>query len=233
MRPELVTFTGVDERTDIRRMAKLSAQYPIEWGILFSPKRQGRENRYPAFRHIEWILDNAPSLRYAAHLCGQDARDVLERGKSAHDELLHAHFTRVQINTTGDVDTAALNEWANALSLSVIVQCRDGFPDDGNVEWLYDTSGGRGQLPGAWIAPRYANPRRVGFAGGLGPDNVADAVRQMTAGTGEGFRFWIDMESRVRDERDWLSLTKCRAVCEAVYGSAAPHGVAAPGEQHG
>jgi len=217
MHPELITFTGIDERTDVRRMAKLASQYPVEWGILFSPKRQGRENRYPAFHHIEWILDNAPGLRYAAHLCGQDARDVLERGKSAHDELLHAYFTRVQINTTQHVDTTAVSEWANALSLSVIVQCRASFPSDGKVEWLFDKSGGRGIEQTIW--PQPAMGQRCGYAGGLNPTNAANAVKSMTAGSPQA-RYWIDMESGVRDERDWFSLTKCRAVCEAIYGSA-------------
>lgn len=61
MQPLFITFTGVDEHTDLRGMIALSAQYPIEWGVLFSPKRQGCETRYPPFHHIEWVLENAPS----------------------------------------------------------------------------------------------------------------------------------------------------------------------------
>jgi hypothetical protein len=217
MKPELITFTGADERTDIHRMAKLAAQYPIEWGILFSPKRQGRENRYPAFHHIEWILENAPSLRYAAHLCGQDAREVLEHGRSRHDGLLNHHFTRVQINTTQHVDAAAVSEWAESLHLSVIVQCRGPFPNDKRVEWLFDKSGGRGIEQTIWPQP-YFSDRRYGFAGGLNPENVAKHIKTMAAGEPNA-RYWIDMESGVRDDKDWFSLTKCRAVCEAVYGS--------------
>jgi hypothetical protein len=34
-------------------------------------------------------------------------------------------------------------------------------------------------------------------------------------------RYWIDMESGVRDDQDKFSLAKCRAVCEAVYGARA------------
>jgi hypothetical protein len=227
MRPEFITFTGADERTDLRRMIALSAQYPIEWGILFSPKRQGRENRYPAIHHIEWMLDNAPSLRYAAHLCGQDARDVLERGKSQYDELLNHFFTRVQINTTQHVDTLAVKEWADALSLHAIVQCRASFPDDANVEWLFDKSGGRGIEQTIWPQPPAG--RRVGFAGGLGPANVAQAIGTMTAGVPDA-RYWIDMESGLRDPEDRFTLHKCRLVCEAVYGSAIP-GVKVPDHQ--
>jgi len=33
--PRWITFTGLDEYTDIKRVRDLSAKYPIEWGILF------------------------------------------------------------------------------------------------------------------------------------------------------------------------------------------------------
>jgi hypothetical protein len=39
-------------------------------------------------------------------------------------------------------------------------------------------------------------------------------------------RYWIDMESGVRDDQDRFSIEKCRAVCEAVYGPAKTGGAA-------
>jgi phosphoribosylanthranilate isomerase len=80
------------------------------------------------------------------------------------------------------------------------------FPDDDTVDWLFDRSGG------LW-PPHPGGDRLVGYAGGIGPDNVADVLEQIGA-TGP---YWIDMESGVRTD-DRFDLGKCRRVCEAVYG---------------
>lgn len=215
-RPKFITFTGVDAHTDPAEMRAMSRLYPIEWGILFSPSRRGKETRYPELAEIQRVCRSFQGGRYAAHLCGGDAREVLERGKSSHDDLLFECFTRAQVNTAQPIDPARLQEWGDALSISVIVQCRGAeFPTDKRVEWLFDKSGGRGIAPVTW--PPIPHRRRVGFAGGLSPSNVAAAVASI-AGTAPDAAYWIDMESGVRDERDRFSLNKCRAVCEAVYG---------------
>lgn len=52
----------------------------------------------------------------------------------------------------------------------------------------------------------------------LRPENVAIALKDLGE---KALRYWIDMETNVRDENDYFSLEKCRAVCEAVYGRAA------------
>ena len=46
-RPAFITFTGADELTDVDEMVALARQYPIEWGVLFSPKLTGADPRYP------------------------------------------------------------------------------------------------------------------------------------------------------------------------------------------
>jgi phosphoribosylanthranilate isomerase len=55
--------------------------------------------------------------------------------------------------------------------------------------------------------------RPVGYAGGIGPDNVVDIIKRINAAG----PYWIDMESKIRTD-NWLDLKLCRAVCEAVYG---------------
>lgn len=79
----------------------------------------------------------------------------------------------------------------------------------------HDIAGGRGRIPASWPANPPAG-RRVGFAGGLNPDNVAQHVEAI-AGSRD-LTYWIDMESGVRDDDNRFSLDKCQAVCEAVYG---------------
>jgi hypothetical protein len=229
--PEFITFTGVDVTADAHEMAALAAEYRIEWGILFSPKRQGLEPRYPPLDYIRGFLrDHHNGMRFAAHLCGNDAKSVIHSGACRHDPLICNHFTRAQINTVEHVDAKAAKEWGDALSIGVILQCRAGFPNDGRVEWLFDKSGGRGVEQTIW--PQPLPNRRCGFAGGLSANNVAEKIKGMVAGSSEA-RYWIDMESGVRDEHDRFDLKKCRAVCEAVYrkprGGSNPKGECPPG----
>lgn len=215
MKPEFITFTGVDDHTSIDDMHRLSSAYPIEWGVLFSPKHQG-EGRYPTMRFILTLLSKrSTDLNLSAHLCGGDARDVIELGESRRDKLIYDHFQRAQINTTDpEVKHSLIANWAHHMKVKAILQCRADFPDiSGDVEFLFDASGGRGLAPKAWP---HGMPRRCGYAGGLNPDNVAAAVADI--GT-KAVAYWIDMETGVRDERDRFSIEKCQAVCEAVYGT--------------
>lgn len=225
--PLFVTFTGVDDSTDIDGMFRLSEQYPIEWGVLFSPKRQG-QGRYPSPSFIHRLVDsrmrNGHKLNLSAHLCGNDARMVVATGTSPHDLLLRGNFQRAQINTAElNVDLERIAAWGRALDLIPILQCRGAFPSHAGVQFLFDTSGGRGLLPDAWPAA-HRSGEFVGYAGGLNPDNVAAAVRAIGMAATQA---WVDLETGARDEQDRFSLQKCQAVCEAVFGPAHSRLVAA------
>jgi hypothetical protein len=214
MRPEFITFTGADDDTDPAELVKLADDYPVEFGLLFSPKRQGIEPRYPKLTTIAWLTEELP-LRFAAHLCGQDARDWLYEDRCEHDLR---GFQRVQINTADpNIQPSMIGNQAAKRNLRAILQCRGDFPRVASVDVLFDASGGRGISPTAW--PVATNTTFCGYAGGLNPDNVAQAVAMIGQ---QGRRYWIDMESGVRDERDRFSIAKCRAVCAAVYGPAPP-----------
>lgn len=212
-RPEFITFTGVDDNTDAMALVQLADDYPVEYGVLFSPKRQGIEPRYPKLATIAWLVSELP-LRWAAHLCGGDARDVIAKGQSTHDNQLR-YFQRAQINTADPtVKPSQIGSWAAERNLRAILQCRGDFPRVASVDVLFDASGGRGITPGAW--PVANRTTFCGYAGGLRPENVAAAVQTIGA---QRMRYWIDMESGVRDEQDRFDINKCRAVCEAVYGA--------------
>lgn len=210
-KPKFITFTGADDYTPIAGMIELSMLYPIEWGILFSPKRQG-EGRYPSMPFIERLVGEY-SLEFSAHLCGGDSRTVVETGNSQHDALIKSYFLRAQINTTANPDPLEIRKWARSLDITPILQCRSMFPDHDAVEWLFDASGGRGIAPAAWPKP-WPNVLS-GYAGGLNPLNVANAVSTIGQMTDN---YWIDMETGVRDANDRFDLSLCRQVCEAVYG---------------
>lgn len=218
-KPAWITFTGVDERTSISGMLELRKQYPIEWGVLFSPKQQGLHPRYPDLTFVR-ALTGTYKHELAAHICGGYARDIVANGRCAIDEPVSVHFQRAQVNGAPEDSSHAVWHWASDLGLGqVIMQCKERFPDDPYATWLFDASGGRGVAPAAWPEPPlHVLGKQWGFAGGLNPENVAAVV----ATIGQfGVTYWIDMESGVRDEHDRFSLEKCRAVCEAVYGAAA------------
>lgn len=219
-KPEFITFTGVDDATDPCGLVELSTDYPIEWAVLFSPKRQAVEPRYPRLETIGWLVSELPTLRWSAHLCGADAHSVIYDAHSEHGDVLQ-HCQRAQINTEDpNIWPSEIGSWAARHNLRAILQCRGDFPRVASVDVLFDASGGRGISPKAW--PGANRTTLCGYAGGLRPENVADAVA--TIGM-QGIRYWIDMETGVRDERDRFSLDKCREVCEAVFGK--------PGATHG
>lgn len=205
MRPRWITFTGLDEQTDMDRVEALTKRYPVEWGVLFGG-RLGK-NRYPPRR----VSDEAAArgLPLSMHLCGARAAEANE-GVSPSS---FAGFNRIQVNrAAGQYDLAALGRLAGNVQRPIIVQHRASlFPESvQGVQWLQDNSGGKGRLASYWAKPFVAD-QLVGYAGGLNPDNVADAVQHMPAKN-----FWIDMETGVRTD-DWLDLDKCEAVCKAVY----------------
>ena len=85
------------------------------------------------------------------------------------------------------------------------------------IEYLFDESGGRGKR-GDWPDPWPVLPgMRCGYAGGLGPDNVDEALEFVERHPDA--RIWLDMESGVRTN-DWMDLEKVEAVCQKAWPGA-------------
>ena len=208
--PEFITFTGLDAATDLSRAKALSHRFPIEWGVLFSGSRQGNEHRYPDAVTVANIA-NFGGLRLAAHLCGSHSADILASKQPALPVGID-HFHRIQINCSRPAILPILSFQA-AVDRGCVLQCRgDTFPADRSVTWLFDRSGGVGKQPDTW-PPHPDNETLVGYAGGIGPDNVLSTLKAVS-GAGP---YWIDMESNVRTD-DVLDLDKCEMVCRLVYG---------------
>lgn len=217
MKPSFITFTGADNWTSIESMIQLSAQYPIEWGILFSPKRQGSDNRYPCITQIKEILST--DLNLSAHICGAYSDAIMNNlpVNSLVEPFEYFYkFRRVQINHKNpEVDKIIklldiINSGPHSSMPKCIAQTQAStFPEEYKVQWLFDASGGNGISPLSW--PTYPN-KVVGYAGGLNPSNVVSAITAINA-TGP---YWIDMESGVRTDNKF-DINLCRQVCEAVY----------------
>jgi hypothetical protein len=250
-----VTFTGWDRHTDLHELQTFLEDAPqrrVEIAVLFSTSRSlSDEDRYPDPKVAEEIPRTAKAAgqRTALHLCGPAARALITSAGSpvltlpwSAGPLIHL-ADRVQINVgekfwpDGDDRYKQALLVAEAIGRPVIVQSRSiGYwPDVEHlgpsasrmVPFLFDRSGGRGEAPIDWPFPR-AN-LLVGYAGGLGPDNVAELCASIAGARIDGARWWLDMESRIRapfapvdhptaelPTQTFVSVDKCRQVIRAV-----------------
>src|SRR3546814_6413796 len=132
--PEHITFTGVDARTNLVWVKELSDRYPIEWGILLSPKRQGVENRYPDPAAIEPFLKSGLDL--AVHICGDHSRAIMA-GEMPDLPLGIGRLDRAQINHAAPVANRILDLF-QLLGPRCITQSRTPkFPAEDSLDWLY------------------------------------------------------------------------------------------------
>jgi hypothetical protein len=225
-----VTITGADDHTDPQDLLALSARFPfVEWAFLRSAKPP--RARYPS---MGWLKNMAtvfatkheqPTPNTALHLCGQLARGFVDdyRDSPTPIELHDLGCQRMQIN--GYVPIGDRPLWGRedlpvlAAHVEIILQCRSEdsllatredaeelqrHGDKASV--LYDPSGGRGRSPTAWPQQLYGGS--VGYAGGIGPENVVEVLEDL----GARESFWIDMETKVRNDADQLDLQKVEAV---------------------
>lgn len=211
---ERLTLTGADERTDIDQLAQLAAECPrLELGLLYTATPEGR-NRYPS---RAWLSAAAARLsgRVAIHVCGRAARAELITGELRD---LTAHAPRVQVN--GALGIRELLACAQQVATLITQHNAVNAPlvevDLPNHALLVDASGGRGLSPQDWLPP--VTTKAAGFAGGLGPDNLAGEMQRITAVARPGA--WIDMEGKLRTPAldvvggDWFDLGLARLCVE-------------------
>ena len=196
----MITLTGADERTDIEQLlAFVNSNVFVEIGVLYTATPDGR-NRYPSKVWIEQLLHLLRG-RGALHVCGAGARRQLLAGELRR---LTRHVTRVPVN--GFITPHEAVQLASVVP-NLITQ-HNGFNADlvglaiPNHSLLVDSSGGRGISPKLWIAPECPS-KPVGFAGGMGPDNLAAELHQISPLSTQ--TTWVDMESRIRTN-DWFDL---------------------------
>lgn len=238
-----VTLTGVDQKTSFTKLVALARLYPfVEWGVLVSPANaSATSGRYPTLDWVEAFGRKAAKagLNIAVHLCGDAVHALKNEVKGAHphenskalaQQVLRiiSHFDRVQINTRAKLDDVGLYEQVvrtvqdGNYDRQVILQWNEANePVCQRMSWLegfetlFDASGGRGVAPAEWPDARLKGARHTGYAGGLGPDNLAEQLPLIAKAAGDRM-FWVDMETKLRDKRDRFDL----AVCEQVLKTA-------------
>ena len=227
---ELITFTGIDARTDPGELAEIAGGYPrAEFAVLAGTHSGQDDPRFPPLRVATDLRDRMP--RTALHLCGSYARDAAGPGRVT-GKLLDVcdGFGRIQVNILGAaeiprtnwVDLDALAEFAEwAPTSSVILQHRgpwDSVPlVHPRLEYLQDTSGGRGLESIRDWPPPPGGTVRVGYAGGLGPGNIRSALE--FTDRHQDARTWLDMQAGIRTD-NWLDLHAVREVCRHAWGEA-------------
>ena len=220
-----ITFTGIDEKTDLSRVESIQEQYPyVEWGVLLSYHWNENGNRYPSPKLIEKL--EYKGLRLSAHICGSMAKDIVINCET--EKMLETInynfdlFRRCQMN----VNTCALFRELRTMRPfdrmldEVILQMSNSSTLDSflryvevptpRISYLIEGSGGRGIDCDITV---FDNPDlHIGYAGGINPENVGPKLMKLLEHPSYG-KFWIDMETGVRTD-DWLDLDKVEKVLE-------------------
>lgn len=224
-----ITFTGIDEHTDARWLKDISRQFPkVEFGMLMAAEPTKHPNRYPnpkgraANEFYDAAINGNPSFCLSAHLCGSLARNAAagDWGPILHYCPDFYVFNRCQLNISRLSDVSCVKGIIYYSLNEMIIQQRDAgncdlflsIPDKEDISVLLDGSGGKG----VYAEPAVLKgPYKVGYAGGLNAGNIRQYLETLL-GNGDVGDFWVDMESGVRDEDDWLCPDKVEAVLKNI-----------------
>eukprot|EP00560_Eucampia_antarctica_P008437 CAMPEP_0197825248 /NCGR_PEP_ID=MMETSP1437-20131217/2360_1 /TAXON_ID=49252 ORGANISM="Eucampia antarctica, Strain CCMP1452" /NCGR_SAMPLE_ID=MMETSP1437 /ASSEMBLY_ACC=CAM_ASM_001096 /LENGTH=233 /DNA_ID=CAMNT_0043425169 /DNA_START=177 /DNA_END=875 /DNA_ORIENTATION=+ len=208
---------GADDSVSPNMLGMICQSYPfVEFGILFRPDKEGE----PRYASKEWVqrlgtvaMLSSDKMNLAAHLCGTRVNDALDGNDAFLSTLPSLGFKRVQINATAvnGVDASNLRQSVPTLvslmekykhSLAFIIQKNEEtkplwegliqhydavFPD--NVTMLVDESKGTGTLASSWPSP--PKQYNIGYAGGIGPSNIKNVLKQLLEVTSSSdSHFW-------------------------------------------
>jgi len=231
MKINIVTMTGADGNTNPADLIALSQEFPfVEWGILLSATQEGSKR----FSSGAWISDFAEAMddhgleepvNTSGHLCGRWLRALL-KGEMRCPHFNLGIFQRVQLNFHGETHEVYHDNFIDILQRILLTGRKIIFQLDGvnnyilnnaiasgiSGQALFDLSHGAGIAPNQWPWP--LKHTRCGYAGGLGPDNLAWELERIADKVGDK-QIWIDMETKVRSHDDKLfDLDKVRRCLE-------------------
>jgi phosphoribosylanthranilate isomerase len=233
---KLVSFVGVDEKTDFSELEKISNAFAglgfVEWSVLYSDSKSvGNYVRYPSYKFCKDFLERSAATNYvhsSLHLCGSVIERYLKQEKDVMELCEKAH--RIQLNTNiRDFPSyeKLTNDLMNVMSVrghNIVLQenkTKRNFnlsflktiPKSlySQVSLLHDGSGGFGREITQIDTP---SPNFfTGYAGGINPENVAKIVNLIENTNPNDTRYYIDMESGVRTD-NIFSLEKCGQVID-------------------
>jgi hypothetical protein len=222
-----ISLTGPDDKVSLAALSQLSERYPfVEWALLYVPHNEGApRNPTQAWRRA--FFDARLPGYSAVHLCGRQAFEELLQG-ALPSELLQADRLQLNINARKPdfTDAQVLEVFHRALDLGpdIILQYHEGTAALvaafvrklapaalRRVHVLLDESKGTGKVMSSVSPPPAVEDLYCGFAGGLGPDNIAWALSALER---TGKHYWADMESGIRTNNEF-DMEKARLVLEA------------------
>lgn len=218
----MVTMTGADLSVRPYELSSISAKFPfVEWGILVS-RRKNSVPRYPSLQWLISLREYYRDVHLSCHVCGEWARDLVSGGSMFLDNMADylSIFGRIQLNISNLIHTLNPDDLLSILRpyhKRFILQVREIPEHFRSVNWndisfLFDRSGGRGQLPNEWPAPWGV----CGYAGGLNPDNIIEQLGKIDLVRGKR-SCCIDAESGVRSSDDQsFDLVKVQMFLERV-----------------
>ena len=225
---EIITFTGIDERTDLNGLERLALKYPrAEFAVLADSRTGGEDPLYPPLETVMELKSALP--RTAVHLCGQYAREAAGEGpESGMLTSICRGFGRVQVNLPPAARHSpeekrrlySLGKFIDRTDAETVIlqhtgPWRETPTDDIRFEYLHDVSGGEGREDMTdWPDP--PRHRRAGYAGGLGPHNIVRALEFVE--THPTANVWLDMQSGIRDPENRLDPGMIELVCRAAFG---------------
>lgn len=209
-----VTFTGIDDRTNVDKLVELSEKYPfVEFGVLVAENstNKGTVNRYPNMTILKRLKNRG--LNLSCHICGKIARDIVKNNDwSGFYDLLGKDvsiFQRYQLNVSGVKTFSETIDFPK--NVETIIQLKDNtslydcYKDLPNVVGFQDNSGGVGKFEPNWMD----SDRKFGYAGGLSAENIESVIKDLYIVNDD--IFWVDMETSVRTN-DWFDISKCEKV---------------------
>lgn len=233
MNLDRVTITGADDSVEPEAIVDLSMRFPwVEWGILVSKNQEGSP-RFPSqsWRERLQLRTRGMPIQLSLHVCGRWLRNLLI-GQNDLPIGMTEGFQRMQLNFHAEkleYDAIALARALADMSVGEMIFQIDGASGqeilaavhgEGRHSFdqvpLFDCSHGAGVLPDEWPAP-FDLSTYHGYAGGLGPDNLAEQIPLIGKAAGDT-RIWLDMESRVRSDDgrsfDLAKVERCLQIAE-------------------
>ncbi len=228
----LVSFVGVDEQTNFSELEEVSNSFAglgfIEWSVLYSDsKSQTNHTRYPSYKFCKEFLEKSASTTYvhsSLHLCGSVIERYLKKEKDVMELCEKAQRIQLNLSIKDYTDYPKLTERLGSVlkqyGHSIILQQNktkakfmevflkeNTFP----ISILHDGSGGFGREITEVVPPD--ENHFTGYAGGIKPENVAKIVDLIENTNPNGKRYYIDMESGVRND-NIFSIEKCKQVLD-------------------
>lgn len=205
-----ITLTGIDEKTDLDALPE-----GCELGFLYTYDPENRP-RYPRHEPMYKMIESLKDRDISIHVCGKRARDQLILGYIKHT----FYAKRIQVNgTLSEKEVGIICNKYPSYQIIVQYNSKNKHLIDikyDNLQFLMDSSGGQGITPNAWSRAETVQP--VGYAGGIGPDNIEQIYKIAIRLSSSSICLdqnddWLDMENKLRTD-DWFDVNKANEVME-------------------